>query len=30
MVPKTFKSPEISAELDTDNDPDMCASNIFI
>jgi hypothetical protein len=30
MVPNTVKSPEIWAELDTDKDPDMCASNIFI
>ena len=30
IVPSTVKFPEISAELDTDSDPDMCASNIFI
>jgi hypothetical protein len=30
MIPDTFKSPEKSEEPDTDSDPDMCASNIFI
>ena len=29
-LPETIKLLEISAELDTDKDPDMCASNIFI
>jgi hypothetical protein len=29
-VPNTLKSPEISAEPDTDREPDMCGSNIFI
>ena len=29
-VPNTVKSPEISPEPDTDREPDMCGSNIFI
>ena len=30
IVPSTVKSPEISAELDTESEPVICASNIFI
>jgi hypothetical protein len=30
IIPSTVKSPCISAEEDTDREPDMCASNIFI
>lgn len=29
-VPSTVNSPEISPEPDTDREPDMCGSNIFI
>jgi hypothetical protein len=30
IIPRTVKSPCISAEEETDREPDMCASNIFI